>query len=58
MAGYNSTPQYDERSTPRYGSTGARTPSGRTPSQRTPGDRRGDRRTPRGFGDATPLYDE
>ena len=58
MSGYNSTPQYDDRSTPRYGgSTGARTPGARTPGQRTPGDRR-DRRTPRGYGDATPLYDE
>ena len=61
-SGYNSTPSYDERSTPRYGSSGGRTPGGRTPGAggRTPQDRRsGDKRTPRGhFGDATPLYDE
>ena len=72
ISGYNSgTPHYDDRSTPRYGSSGGRTPSersggGRTPGagggSRTPQDRRGgdrQQRTPRGhYGDATPLYDE
>ena len=46
VVGYNSTPSYDDRSTPRYGSSGGRTPGARTPGggggSRTPGDRRGE----------------
>ena len=50
VSGYNSTPHYDDRSTPRHGSSGGRTPSERSGGGRTPGGR-----TPGGPGGRTPV---